>query len=77
MPETRDWPKKAELIFNRGVAKYRREKHSGVYGCFIHHKKSGEILIRVLDKEVSCRPCHLRKPVFYKPDRSMGDERSP
>ena len=59
MPEARDWPKKAELIFTRNVAKYRRQKHSGVYQCFIHHKRTGEIFVRVLKLEVSCRPCHM------------------
>ena len=50
MPETREWPTKAELIFNRNVAKFRREKLSGVYGCYIHYKRTGEILIRVRER---------------------------
>ena len=62
MPETREWPTKAELIFNRNVAKWRREKVTGVYSCYIHHKRNGEMLIRVLQLEER-RPhgCHLRE----------------
>ena len=43
-------------------SEWRREKVTGVYSCYIHHKRNGEMLIRVLQLEER-RPhgCHLRE----------------